>query len=124
MIEEKVESFFMSDSLQGKLTPEMLEENEQKEYSQFSLLAEGESFEILKYTESNQSVMITISTSPKKLGSVLKIEPKTLKLKCGEIEISKDLGEYELSLSIIRMGEVFYEAVLSFEKPSRGIING
>ena len=124
MIEEKIESFFVSESLQDKLTPEMLEATRQEVKGRFCLALGDENFEILKYTEDTQGVMIVLNTPPEKLGTVLKIKPGILKIKSGEIEISKDLDEYELSLSIIRMDEVFYEATLSFEKPSRGIING
>ena len=124
MIEEKIESFFVSESLQDKLTPEMLEATRQEAKDRFCLALGDENFEILKYTEDTQGVMIVLNTPTDKLGSVLKIEPSALKIKAGEIEISKDLGEYELTLSIIRMDEVLYEATLSFEKPSRGIING
>ena len=90
MIEEKIESFFVSESLQDKLTPEMLEATRQEVKGRFCLALGDENFEILKYTEDTQGVMIALNTPPEKLGSVLKIKPGILKIKSGEIEISKD----------------------------------
>ena len=124
MIEQNSESFFVSESLQGKLTPEMLEDQKVTTVSRFSLVSGSCLLEIVEYQERKESLVLMLKASPQQLSEIFDIKPGALNIRCGEIEISKDLDEYELSLSIIRMDEVFYEATLSFEKPSRGIING
>jgi len=124
MIEQNSESFFVSESLQGKLTPEMLEDQKVTTVSRFSLVLGSCLLEIVEYQERKESLVLTLKASPQQLSEIFDIKPGALNIRCGEIEISKDLDEYELSLSIIRMDEVFYEATLRFEKSSRGIING
>lgn len=123
MINENEERFFASESLQGSLTPEMLE-GRNTSLNCFALIVGEDAYELHAYDESPAGLTMIFNCNTNMLAAILDIDTSNVNLRCGKKIITRDLLRYETSCDIIKVGTSNYKVTLSFEKPQTGIING
>ena len=122
MINQNEERFFASESLQGTLTPGLLEGRPSS--SAFALITGDQEYELHSYDESPAGVTMIFNCNADMLSAILDTNITDINLRCGKHEITRDLSRYEISWDIIRIGSPNYKVTLSFSKNQAGIING
>jgi len=122
VINQNEERFFASESLQGTLTPDLLEGRSTA--GSFALIAGDQEYELHSYDEGPAGVTMIFNCSADMLPAILDTNVSGINLRCGKNEITRDLSRYEISWDIIRIGSSNYKVTLSFSKNQAGIING
>ncbi len=123
MINDQEDRFFASESLQGVLTPELLEGKRDDKFGLFLSLGES-SYKVSRMSEDKNMLEFDFESSARDLEGVLNLEPTQVKIKCSNSDISKDLAGYEVRSSIVNTENGDYRVNLQFIKNQAGLING
>ena len=116
VINQNEERFFVSESLQDTLTPEILEERSSSSSNSFSLLVGDQAYELQAYDETPLGVTMIFNCSANMLSAILDTSAADINLRCGKSVITRDLSRYEISWDIIRIASSNYKVTLIFAK--------
>ena len=123
MINENEERFLASESLQGVLTAQMLEEHSSAT-CEFCLMAGDISYDLNVYSESPDSLVMIFECDDEMLSPILSMNSTEISIKCAKNTITRDLSRHDPSWDIIRIAPSKFKVTLTFIKKHTGMING